>query len=132
MSVAEFCTTIYHELFMSASVIFQFLYMLQRCILINVSVVSINSSGQSTVEFECVKETDLILIHSNKLNYTTLDNTHIVRLSAPGTVHNWGYKCNNIFLMLAFSTFNGSEKKIVNSTNSTSYLSPLLFVSSQY
>lgn len=40
-------------------------------------------TGQSTVEFECVKETDLILIHSNKLNYTTLDNTHIVRLSAP-------------------------------------------------
>ena len=48
-----------------------------------------NSSGQSTVEFECVRETDLILIHSNKLNYTTLDNTHIVRLSAPGTVHNY-------------------------------------------
>uniref|UniRef100_A0A671UW89 Aminopeptidase n=1 Tax=Sparus aurata TaxID=8175 RepID=A0A671UW89_SPAAU len=92
MSVAEFCTTIYHELFMSASVIFQFLYMLQRCILINVSVVSINSSGQSTVEFECVKETDLILIHSNKLNYTTLDNTHIVRLnggSAPNIKSTW-------------------------------------------
>ncbi|KAG7523067.1 aminopeptidase N-like [Solea senegalensis] len=27
-------------------------------------------TGQSTVEFECVTETDVILIHSNKLNYT--------------------------------------------------------------
>uniref|UniRef100_A0A7N6AY37 Aminopeptidase n=1 Tax=Anabas testudineus TaxID=64144 RepID=A0A7N6AY37_ANATE len=40
--------------------------------------------GQSTVEFECVKATDLILIHSNKLNYTTLDNKHIARLIASG------------------------------------------------
>ncbi|XP_060892349.1 aminopeptidase N-like [Labrus mixtus] len=39
-------------------------------------------TGQSTVKFECVKETDLILIHSNKLNYMTLENTHIARLSA--------------------------------------------------
>uniref|UniRef100_A0A3Q1EKQ9 Aminopeptidase n=1 Tax=Acanthochromis polyacanthus TaxID=80966 RepID=A0A3Q1EKQ9_9TELE len=30
-------------------------------------------TGHSTVQFECVKETDLILIHSNKLNYTKLD-----------------------------------------------------------
>ncbi|XP_026221643.1 aminopeptidase N [Anabas testudineus] len=41
-------------------------------------------TGQSTVEFECVKATDLILIHSNKLNYTTLDNKHIARLIASG------------------------------------------------
>ncbi|KAM3609680.1 uncharacterized protein V6R79_018407 [Siganus canaliculatus] len=41
-------------------------------------------TGHSTVTFECVEETDLILIHSNKLNYTTLDNTHIARLSASG------------------------------------------------
>lgn len=26
-------------------------------------------SGQSSVDFKCVEETDLILIHSNKLNY---------------------------------------------------------------
>lgn len=31
-------------------------------------------AGTTTVEFECVEETDLILIHSNKLNYTTLEN----------------------------------------------------------
>ncbi|XP_075898957.1 aminopeptidase N-like [Nelusetta ayraudi] len=37
-------------------------------------------TGQSTVTFDCVKETDLILIHSNKLNYTILDSSHIVRL----------------------------------------------------
>ncbi|KAK2918320.1 aminopeptidase Ey [Channa argus] len=41
-------------------------------------------TGNSTVEFECVKETDLILIHSNKLNYTELDNAHIARLTASG------------------------------------------------
>uniref|UniRef100_A0A3B3Z6Y8 Aminopeptidase n=1 Tax=Periophthalmus magnuspinnatus TaxID=409849 RepID=A0A3B3Z6Y8_9GOBI len=33
-------------------------------------------SGNSTVEFKCVKATDLILIHSNKLNLTTFDNFH--------------------------------------------------------
>ncbi|KAK5868073.1 hypothetical protein PBY51_012518 [Eleginops maclovinus] len=41
-------------------------------------------TGQSTVEFQCVAETDLILIHSNKLNYTKLDNTHTARLIASG------------------------------------------------
>ncbi|XP_075932322.1 aminopeptidase N-like [Anarhichas minor] len=41
-------------------------------------------TGQSTVEFECVKETNMILIHSNKLNYTKLDNTHFARLIAAG------------------------------------------------
>ncbi|KAK9517298.1 hypothetical protein VZT92_025181 [Zoarces viviparus] len=41
-------------------------------------------TGQSTVEFECVKETNTILIHSNKLNYTKLDNTHFARLIAAG------------------------------------------------
>ncbi|XP_070828039.1 aminopeptidase N-like [Chaetodon trifascialis] len=41
-------------------------------------------TGQSTVTFECVKKTSLILIHSNKLNYTKLNNAHIVRLNASG------------------------------------------------
>ncbi|KAK2841767.1 hypothetical protein Q5P01_011967 [Channa striata] len=41
-------------------------------------------TGNSTVEFECVTETDLILIHSNKLNYTVLDNAHVGRLTASG------------------------------------------------
>uniref|UniRef100_A0AAQ5ZPZ8 Aminopeptidase n=1 Tax=Amphiprion ocellaris TaxID=80972 RepID=A0AAQ5ZPZ8_AMPOC len=41
-------------------------------------------TGHSTVQFECVKETNLILIHSNKLNYTKLDEAHIVRLTASG------------------------------------------------
>lgn len=31
-------------------------------------------AGESTVEFDCVEETDVILIHSNKLNYTELEN----------------------------------------------------------
>lgn len=31
-------------------------------------------AGSSSVEFECLEETDVILIHSNKLNYTLLDN----------------------------------------------------------
>ncbi|XP_029909225.1 aminopeptidase N-like [Myripristis murdjan] len=43
-------------------------------------------TGNSTVEFECVEETDLILIHSNKLNYTTLNNTHMCALTAPDGV----------------------------------------------
>lgn len=44
------------------------------------------SLGQSTLTFDCVKETDLILIHSNKLNYTKLDYAHLARLSDSGTV----------------------------------------------
>ncbi|KAM4553153.1 aminopeptidase N-like [Fundulus diaphanus] len=39
-------------------------------------------TGDSSVEFECVEDTDLILIHSNKLNYTTLENGKFARLSA--------------------------------------------------
>lgn len=50
------------------------------------------SSGQSTVTFDCVKETDLILIHSNKLNYTILDSSHIVRL---GDSDGEGTRTNN-------------------------------------
>ncbi|KAL6480693.1 hypothetical protein MHYP_G00117260 [Metynnis hypsauchen] len=38
-------------------------------------------TGNSSVVFRCVKETDLILIHSNKLNLTTADG-HLVRLTA--------------------------------------------------
>lgn len=33
-------------------------------------------SGHSAVVFRCVKETDLILIHSNKLNLTTINGHH--------------------------------------------------------
>uniref|UniRef100_A0A672HE55 Aminopeptidase n=1 Tax=Salarias fasciatus TaxID=181472 RepID=A0A672HE55_SALFA len=32
-------------------------------------------TGRSSVRFECATETDVILIHSNKLNYTRLNNT---------------------------------------------------------
>lgn len=35
--------------------------------------------------FECVTETDLVLIHSNKLNYSQLEDTHIARISHSGT-----------------------------------------------
>ncbi|XP_017572753.1 aminopeptidase Ey [Pygocentrus nattereri] len=38
-------------------------------------------TGNSSVVFRCVKETDLILIHSNKLNLTTAGG-HLVRLTA--------------------------------------------------
>ncbi|XP_028439977.1 aminopeptidase N isoform X1 [Perca flavescens] len=38
-------------------------------------------TGLSIVEFECVEETDLILIHSNKLNYT-LKNDHLAELTS--------------------------------------------------
>uniref|UniRef100_A0A3P9D9G5 Aminopeptidase n=1 Tax=Maylandia zebra TaxID=106582 RepID=A0A3P9D9G5_9CICH len=34
-------------------------------------------TGQSTVQFECVKETNLILIHSSQLSYTRQDNKHM-------------------------------------------------------
>ncbi|XP_071403132.1 aminopeptidase N [Centroberyx affinis] len=43
-------------------------------------------TGYSTVEFKCVEETDLILIHSNKLSYTSLDNTPLATLTATGGV----------------------------------------------
>uniref|UniRef100_A0A3P9Q6B5 Aminopeptidase n=1 Tax=Poecilia reticulata TaxID=8081 RepID=A0A3P9Q6B5_POERE len=41
-------------------------------------------TGDSFVDFECVEETDLILIHSNKLNYTTQSNGQLAALSAIG------------------------------------------------
>ncbi|KAM4619142.1 aminopeptidase N-like, partial [Polymixia lowei] len=43
-------------------------------------------TGYSSVEFECVEETDLILMHSNKLNYTRLEDTHMATLTAKGGV----------------------------------------------
>ncbi|XP_070763201.1 aminopeptidase N-like [Enoplosus armatus] len=39
-------------------------------------------TGESSVEFECAEETDLILIHSNKLNYTKLENNQLARLTS--------------------------------------------------
>lgn len=52
--------------------------------------------GESSVAFTCTEETDLILIHSNKLNYTTLENKHLARLTsassgvkAPSIKHSW-------------------------------------------
>ncbi|XP_015239287.1 PREDICTED: aminopeptidase N-like [Cyprinodon variegatus] len=41
-------------------------------------------TGWSTVQFECLEETNLILIHSNKLNYTKMEDGHPVRLTAEG------------------------------------------------
>lgn len=51
--------------------------------------------GMSTVEFECVEETDLILIHSNKLNYTKFSNDKIATLTSlsdaktPSVIATW-------------------------------------------
>jgi aminopeptidase N len=42
-------------------------------------------TGKSYVVFQCVKETDLILIHSNKLNYTKWGDDHLAKLSALGS-----------------------------------------------
>uniref|UniRef100_A0A7N8XFX5 Aminopeptidase n=1 Tax=Mastacembelus armatus TaxID=205130 RepID=A0A7N8XFX5_9TELE len=42
-------------------------------------------TGQSTVEFECAEETDVILIHSNKLNYTR-QNSHLATLTSVNPV----------------------------------------------
>ncbi|XP_014827880.1 PREDICTED: aminopeptidase N-like [Poecilia mexicana] len=39
-------------------------------------------TGWSTVQFECLEATDLILIHSNKLNYTKMEDEHFVRLTS--------------------------------------------------
>ncbi|XP_064191653.1 aminopeptidase N-like [Anguilla rostrata] len=41
-------------------------------------------TGSSSVVFTCMKETDLILIHSNKLNLTTFDD-HLARLTTVGS-----------------------------------------------
>ncbi|KAG9332342.1 hypothetical protein JZ751_015349 [Albula glossodonta] len=39
-------------------------------------------TGSSSVVFTCVKETDLVLIHSNKLNLTKINGEHLARLTA--------------------------------------------------
>ncbi|XP_013878435.1 aminopeptidase N [Austrofundulus limnaeus] len=41
-------------------------------------------TGRSVVQFHCEEATDLILIHSNKLNYTKTDQGHAASLSAAG------------------------------------------------
>ncbi|KAL0968052.1 hypothetical protein UPYG_G00261670 [Umbra pygmaea] len=43
-------------------------------------------TGKSTVVFKCMKETDLILIHSNKLNYTKWEDGNLAKLSALGSI----------------------------------------------
>lgn len=43
-------------------------------------------TGESAVIFTCVKETDLIIIHSNKLNLTSFDG-HYAKLSGLGDAH---------------------------------------------
>ncbi|XP_076148013.1 aminopeptidase N-like [Alosa pseudoharengus] len=43
-------------------------------------------TGHSTVDFECVKETDLILIHSNKLNLTKSSGHHATLTGLGGAV----------------------------------------------
>ena len=42
-------------------------------------------SGNSTMVFQCVKETDLIIIHSNKLNFTNFHGHH-AQLTGQGGV----------------------------------------------
>ncbi|XP_032407399.1 aminopeptidase Ey-like [Xiphophorus hellerii] len=39
-------------------------------------------TGWSAVQFECLEATDLILIHSNKLNYTEMKDEHFVNLTS--------------------------------------------------
>nr|XP_033491056.1 aminopeptidase N-like [Epinephelus lanceolatus] len=39
-------------------------------------------TGHSSVEFMCAEETDLILIHSNKLNYTKFENDIMAKLTS--------------------------------------------------
>ncbi|KAM8822250.1 aminopeptidase Ey-like [Synchiropus picturatus] len=52
-------------------------------------------TGTSTLEFQCVEETDLILLHSHKLNYTLQQNQQLAALlasgggSAPGVRSSW-------------------------------------------
>uniref|UniRef100_A0A3B5MB80 Aminopeptidase n=1 Tax=Xiphophorus couchianus TaxID=32473 RepID=A0A3B5MB80_9TELE len=41
-------------------------------------------TGWSAVQFECLEATDLILIHSNKLNYTEMKDEHFVSLTSEG------------------------------------------------
>lgn len=52
-------------------------------------------TGKSGVAFKCVKETDLILIHSNELNFTLISEMHYAKLmglggtSAPAILKTW-------------------------------------------
>lgn len=48
------------------------------------SVDSSSLPGKSSVVFRCVEETNLILIHSNKLNYTKTDDGHMATLRSLG------------------------------------------------
>uniref|UniRef100_A0A3Q3BRN1 Aminopeptidase n=1 Tax=Kryptolebias marmoratus TaxID=37003 RepID=A0A3Q3BRN1_KRYMA len=56
---------------------------------VNSRFVSVCPSGRSVVQFECLEATDLILIHSNKLNYTQTADGHAASSSAPEIRSTW-------------------------------------------
>ncbi len=61
-------------------------------------------TGNSSIVFKCLRETDLILIHSNKLNLTLIDG-YLAKLSALGTsvapsIHNtWTQETTQYLVM---------------------------------
>ena len=55
------------------------------CIPSNVFSSSSVCAGTSDVEFKCVEATQLILIHSNKLNYTVSSNGQLATLTTVGS-----------------------------------------------
>lgn len=75
-------------------------------------------TGESTVEFECFEETNLILIHSNKLNYTTPE-PHLAQLravggaEAPSITKSWLYpKTQYMVLELGANLVKGSRYRL--------------------
>lgn len=70
------------------------------------------------MEFECVEETDLILIHSNKLNYTN-QNDHLALLTAlggadaPAITESWLVsKTQYMVLQLSAKLVNGTRYRL--------------------
>ncbi|XP_037111087.1 alanyl (membrane) aminopeptidase b [Syngnathus acus] len=97
-------------------------------------------TGESSVEFVCAEETNLILIHSNKLNYSKHDNNQLAMLNAvesvikaPSIVSSW-VKTETQYLVITLDNKLMKDQRYILYTNFTGELADDLggFYRSEY
>ncbi|XP_061140166.1 aminopeptidase N-like isoform X1 [Syngnathus typhle] len=97
-------------------------------------------TGESSVEFVCAEETNLILIHSNKLNYSKHDNNQFAMLNAleseikaPSIVSSW-VKTETQYLVITLDNKLMKDHRYILYTNFTGELADDLggFYRSEY
>ncbi|XP_049579447.1 aminopeptidase N-like [Syngnathus scovelli] len=97
-------------------------------------------TGESSVEFVCAEETSLILIHSNKLNYSKYDNNQLAMLKAvesgikaPSIESSW-VKTETQYLVITLDNKLMKDQRYILHTNFTGELADDLggFYRSEY